>query len=113
MVKNSPANAGDTGDAGFIPELGRSPGGERGNPPQYPCLGNPMDTGAWRATVHEVTNSQTRLSMHAHAHTHAHTHTHTHIFTDHLVSVKHYVQHSELRGKHDPSVTSYLHEINF
>ena len=108
VVNNPPANAGDTGDAGFIPESGRSPGGERGNPPQYPCLGNPMDTGAWWATVHEVTNSQTRLSMHVHTHAH----THTHIFNDHLVSVKHCVQHSALRGKHDPFATSYLHEIN-
>ena len=50
-VKNLPANAGDTG---LIPELGRSPGGGRGNPLQYSCLGNPMDRGAWQATVHGV-----------------------------------------------------------
>ena len=93
-MKNPPANAGDTGDAGFIPGSGRSPGGEHGNPPQYSCLGNPMDRGACQATVHEVAESQTRLSMRAC--------THTYTFTDHLVSVKHCVQHSELRGKHDP-----------
>ena len=38
----------------FIPESGRAPGEGNGNPPQYSCLGNPMDRGAWRATVHRV-----------------------------------------------------------
>ena len=52
MVKNLSAN---TGDTGLIPGLGRSPGGGNGNPVQYSCLGNPMDRGAWRATVHGVT----------------------------------------------------------
>ena len=46
MVKDPPANAGDTGDAGLIP--GRAPGGGDGNPLQYSCLENPMDRGAWR-----------------------------------------------------------------
>ena len=49
MVKNPPANAGDTG---LIPGSGRSPGEGTGNPLQYSCLGNPMDTGARRAAVH-------------------------------------------------------------
>ena len=50
MVKNA-------GDAGFsIPGLRRSPGKENGNPLQYSCLGNPMNGGAWRATVHGVAN---------------------------------------------------------
>ena len=52
MVKNLPANAGDIRDAGSIPGLGRSPGEEHGNPLQYSCLENPMDRGAWQATVH-------------------------------------------------------------
>ena len=43
MVKNLPANAGDIRDAGSIPGLGRSPGGEQGNSLQYSCLENPMD----------------------------------------------------------------------
>ena len=43
------------GDAGLIPGLGRSPRGGHGNPHQYSCLENPMDRGAWWATVHEVT----------------------------------------------------------
>ena len=54
MVKNPPANAGDAADPGLIPGSGRSPGGGNGNPRQYSCLENPMDRGAWRATVHEV-----------------------------------------------------------
>ena len=52
VVKNSPVNAGDTGDPGFIPGLGRSPGGGNGDPLQHSCLGNPLDRGAWRAAVH-------------------------------------------------------------
>ena len=47
MVNNPNANAGDIRDAGSIPRLGRSPGGEHGNPLQYSCLENPMDRGAW------------------------------------------------------------------
>ena len=46
VVKNLPASAGDVRDVGSIPRLGRSPGGENGNPLQYPCLGNHMDRGA-------------------------------------------------------------------
>ena len=65
MVKNSPANARATGDVGSIPGLGRFPGGGNGNPLQYFCLENPMDRGAWRATVHRVTQSWTRLSSQA------------------------------------------------
>ena len=56
-VKSLPANAGDIGDTGLIPELGRSPGGGNGNPLQYSWLENPMDRGAWQATVHGVTKS--------------------------------------------------------
>ena len=54
MVKNLPAKAGDERDTGSIPGSGRSPGGGHGNPFQYSYLENPMDTGAWQATVHEV-----------------------------------------------------------
>ena len=61
-VKNLPANAGDAGEVGSIPGLGRSSGGENGNPFQYSCLENPKDREAWWAIVHEVTKSQTRLS---------------------------------------------------
>ena len=57
-VKNPPANAGATEDMGSIPGSGRSPGGGDGNPLQCSCLENPMDGGAWRATVHGVTKSQ-------------------------------------------------------
>ena len=54
VVKNIPASAEDTGS---IPGSGQSPGGGNGNPLQYSYLGNPMDRGAWRATVHRVTES--------------------------------------------------------
>ena len=60
MVNNLPASAGDAGDVGLIPGSGRFPGGGRGNPLQYSCLENPKDRGAWRATVHEVAESQTQ-----------------------------------------------------
>ena len=59
VVNNLPANAGDARGAGFIHELGRSPGGRNGNPLQYFCLENPMDRGAWRATVHGVAELDT------------------------------------------------------
>ena len=62
VVKNLPANAGDTRDKGSIPGLWRSLGGGHGNPLQYSCLENPMDTGAWPANVHGVTESQTWLN---------------------------------------------------
>ena len=62
MVKNPSANAGDTGDEGSIPGSGRSSGRRNGNPVQYSCLGNPVDRGAWRATVHGVSKNQTRLN---------------------------------------------------
>jgi len=54
VIKNWPANTGDTGDSGLIPESARSPGKENGNPLQFSCLENPMDRAAWRATVHGV-----------------------------------------------------------
>ena len=57
MVNNLPANAGDTGDMGFIPGSGRSPGGLHGNPLQHSCLEKPIDRGAWPATVHMVAKS--------------------------------------------------------
>ena len=68
VVKNLPASAGDVRDSGLIPGLGRSPGGGNGNPLQYSCLENPMDRGAWQATVHRVAKSRTQLSTHACVH---------------------------------------------
>ena len=67
MVKNLPANGGDLGS---IPGSGRSPLEGNGNPLQCSCLENPMDRGAWRATVHGVAESQTDLVT-------EHTHTYT------------------------------------
>ena len=58
---NGKGSASNTGDRGSIPGAGRSPGEGNGNPLQYSCLGNPMDIGAWRATVHGV-KVLTRLS---------------------------------------------------
>ena len=57
--KESTYNAGGTGDSDLIPELGRSPGGEHGNPLQYSCLENPMDRRVWRAKVYGITKSGT------------------------------------------------------
>ena len=61
VVKYPPANAGDIRDAGSTPGLGRAPGGGHGSPLLYSCLENPMDRGAWRATVHGVAQSQIQL----------------------------------------------------
>ena len=68
VVKNPHTDAGDIRDVGLIPESRRSPGGGHGNLLQCFGLENPMDRGAWRATVHGVAKSQTRLkrlSVHA------------------------------------------------
>ena len=64
VIKNLPASE---GDVGLISGSGRSPRGENGSPLQDSCLKNPMDRGAWRATVHGVSKSWTRLSTHAYA----------------------------------------------
>ena len=72
VVKKLSASAGDGGDSGLISGSGRAPGGGHGNLLQYSCLENPLDRGAWWATVHGGTNSHTRLrqlSTHL-AHTH-------------------------------------------
>ena len=63
MVKNLPANVGDIRDVGLIPGSGKSPGEGNGNPLQYSCLENPMDRGAWRATVHSIIRTQTQLKQ--------------------------------------------------
>ena len=62
MVKNLPANAGDTGDMSSVPGSGRSNGGRNSNTLYYSCLENAMNRGAWLATVHGVTKSQSQLS---------------------------------------------------
>ena len=66
MVKNLPANSGDSRDVGLIPGLGRFPGEENSYPFQHSCLENPTDRGIWWATVHGVAKSQTRLGTHTH-----------------------------------------------
>ena len=84
VVKNPPASTGDVRNVGLIPGLGKSLGEEHGNPLQDSCLENPMDRGAWSATVHGVAKSWTwlkRLGMCTHPHTHARAHTHTHAHT--------------------------------
>ena len=69
MVKNPPANAGDIRDPGSIPGLGRSLGEGHDNPLQYSCLENPVNRGAWWATVHRVAQSQTLLNRLSTQHT--------------------------------------------
>ena len=68
MVKNLPASAGDTRDAGSIPGSGRSPEIGSGNPLQHSCLENSLDRVAWWVTVHRAAKSQTRLSDLARVH---------------------------------------------
>ena len=63
-VKNLPASAGDTRDVGSVPGSGRSPGRGHGNPVQYSCLENPINRGAWEATVHSVAESN--MTEHTH-----------------------------------------------
>ena len=67
VVKNLPPSTGDTGDVGSIPGSGRSPGRGNGNPLQYSCLENPINRGAWRATVlggHKESDMTEPLSPH-------------------------------------------------
>ena len=59
VVRNLPASAGDVRDNSSIPGSGRSPGGGHGSPLQYSCLENPMDNGAWQATIHRVAELDT------------------------------------------------------
>ena len=66
MCLAAPANAGHIRDSSSFPGLGRSPGGGHGNPLQYSFLENPMDRGAWRATVHGVTKNWTQLGVWVH-----------------------------------------------
>ena len=61
MVRNMLSNTGDIRDMRLISGSGRYSGGENGNPLQYSHLGNPMDSGAWWATVHGVTKNWTQL----------------------------------------------------
>ena len=68
MVKNPPANAGDTRDMGSLPGSGVSPGGGNGNPLQYSCLENSMDRGAWQAMVQGSLRFGHNLSGLAHTH---------------------------------------------
>ena len=84
VIKNLPVNAGEPGS---VLGLGRSPRRGHGNPLQYSCLENPTDRGAWRATVHGVAKSWTRLkqlsrssSTHTHTYTYQCIHPHTHTF---------------------------------
>ena len=67
MVKNPLANAGDKRDTALIPGSGRSPGGGHDNPLQYSCLENPMDRGAWWATVHKGHKESDTLKRHGRA----------------------------------------------
>ena len=71
MVKNLPANVGNSGS---VPGLGRSLGEGNGNPLQYSCLENPMDRGAWQATVNGITKESDTTEL-THTHTHRHTYT--------------------------------------
>ena len=64
MVKNPPANAGNTGDECSIPGSGTSPEGRNGNPFHYSCLENSMDRRTWRASTHGATKSLMQLSTH-------------------------------------------------
>ena len=67
LVKNLPVNTEDIKDMGSIPESGGSPGGEHGNPLQYSCLENPMDRGAWQATVNRLQHNWSNLACRQHA----------------------------------------------
>ena len=81
---NGKESACNVGGSGSFPGLGRSPGEGHGNPLQDSCLANPMDRGAWQASVHRVAKSQTQLSDSL---TQTHTHTHTQTIGDGISKV--------------------------
>ena len=83
LVKNLPANVGDTRGVILIPDSGRSPRGGHGNPLEYSWLGNPTDRGVWRVVVHGVTESGTTECTHT-----APTHIHLFLDREHLESKK-------------------------
>ena len=80
--KESACHAEDVRETGLIPGLRRSPGGGHGNPLQCSCLENPVDRGAFRATVHRVAQKQSDLTEHICARTHTRTDMDTDIDTD-------------------------------
>ena len=84
-VKASACNARDLGS---IPGSGKSPGEGNGNPLQYSCLENPMDRGAWLATVHRVAKSRTRLSNFTHSLTHSLTKIKQQMKQEHLMKMR-------------------------
>ena len=89
VVKNLPANAGDVRGASLIPELGRSPGEEQGNPLQYSCLENPhgqrslAGQGPYGHKELETTEATKRA--------HTHTHTHTQLLKDECYNYSHFI----------------------
>ena len=85
--KESPCNARAAANMGSIPDLGKSPGEGHGNPIQYSCLENPMNRGAWQATVHRVAKSWTWLKWLS---THACMHAHNYIQNGHIHSFNQY-----------------------
>ena len=66
VIKNPSANAEDAGDVCSIPGSGSSPGGGHGSPLQCSCLGNPVDRGAWQATVRGIAESETTEQLDTH-----------------------------------------------
>ena len=90
MVKSPPANAGDVGDTGSIPGSGRSLREGYGNPLQYSCLEDPMDRGAWQATVHGI-NPQ-GVGHHTHTQSHSYWfHPHGYITFPNCVSKSYHI----------------------
>ena len=72
MEKNPPASARDIRDVGSVPGSGGSPGGGQGSPLQCSCLENPVNGGAWWATVHGVAKESDTTEVNEHTHTHTH-----------------------------------------
>ena len=87
VVKNPPASVGDTGEVGLIPGPGRSLRMGNGNPLQYSCLGNPMDRGAWWATVNGVSKNRTKKEKESDTTEHAHTTKNYMMGNSHLKSI--------------------------
>ena len=107
VIKNLPANAEDIRDVGSVPGSGRSSGGGHGNPLHYSWLENPIDRGAWQATVHSFAKSWTQLKW-LNNHTGIHTkmciyHMQSNFLTEHTCT-----QYSDQKTEHSSTTEAFL-----
>ena len=108
VVKNLPANAGDTRDAGSTPGSGRSPGGGNDNPLQYSRLENSIDRVAWQLQSCQGGHKKSDMTEHTHTHTHTRTHTHTVCISPSDQTLQMQLDYKEQRSMKSPVISDLL-----